>query len=114
MLRVADASYAAVNNGRTLVSDLRAIRAEWEDRIRARRDAASWRVADLLLRHPVINVGLVSHEIGILPQHVYRAVTPLIDAGILMSSGRQRDRVWRAQEVLAAVDAFAARSGRRR
>ncbi len=114
VLRVADASYSAVNNGRTLVSDLRAIRAEWEDRIRARRDAASWRVADLLLRHPVINVGLVSHEIGILPQHVYRAVAPLIDAGILTPSSRQRDRVWRAQEVLAAVDAFAARSGRRR
>jgi Fic family protein len=114
VLRVAAASYAAVNNGRTLVRDLRAVREGWHDRIRARRDAASWRVVDLLLRHPVINVRLVSDEVGILPQHVYRAVAPLVDAGVLTSSGRQRDRVWRAQEVLVAVDAFAARAGRRR
>ena len=113
VLRVADASYAAVNNGRTLVSDLRAIRESWQDRIHARRDAASWRIADLLLRHPVINVHLVSEEVEILPQHVYRAIAPLVDAGVLTPSGRQRDRVWRAQEVLVAVDAFAGRAGRR-
>ncbi len=114
VLKVADASYAAVSNGRTLVRDLRDIRANWDDRIRARRGAVSWRVADLVLRQPVVNVGLVSDELGIRPQHVYRAVTPLIDAGVLVSSGRQRDRVWRAEEVLTAVDAFAARAGRRR
>ena len=114
VLKVADASYAAVSNGRTLVRDLGDIRANWEDRIHARRGASSWRVADLLLRHPVINVGVVSHELAIRPQHVYRAVAPLIDAGVLVSSGRERDRVWRAQEVLDAVDAFAARAGRRR
>jgi Fic family protein len=38
VLRVADASYAAVNNGRVLVSDLRAIRDDWQGRIRARRE----------------------------------------------------------------------------
>jgi Fic family protein len=114
VLRVAEASYEAANNGRTLVSDLRTIRGEWQDRVRARRDAASWRVADMLLRHPVINARLVSDEAGILPQHVYRVVAPLVDAGVLTSSGRQRDRVWRAEEVLAAVDAFAARARRRR
>jgi hypothetical protein len=62
----------------------------------------------------VINVGLVSSEIGILPQHVYRAIAPLVDAEILIPSGRRCDRVWRAQEVLSAVDAFAERAGRRR
>ncbi len=50
--RVADASYAAVSNGRQLVGDLRAIRASWNDRVRARRDAAVWRVADLLCAIP--------------------------------------------------------------
>jgi Fic family protein len=112
--RVADASYAAVNNGRTLVSDLRAIREDWQSRIRARRGAASWKIADLLLRHPVINVRLVSDDISVLPQHVYRAVGPLVNAGVLVSSGRQRNRVWGAPEVLVAIDAFAARAGRRR
>ena len=62
--RFAEAAFAAIGNGRQLVTDLRALRAEWQERVQARRDAAAWRVADLLLRHPVINVGLVSQDLG--------------------------------------------------
>jgi len=110
--QVADASYAAIANGRQLVQDLRAVREDWGARVRARRDAATWRVADLLLRQPVINVGLIAQELGVVAPNVYRTIEPLIAAGVLTSSGRQRDRVWRAQEILTAVDAFAARAGR--
>jgi Fic family protein len=111
--QVAEASYAAVTNGRQLVADLRAVRQEWQSRVRVRRDATAWRVADLLLRHPVINAGLVSDELGIAAPNVYRTIEPLVTAEVLTSSGRQRDRVWHAREVLLAVDAFAARAGRR-
>ena len=111
-LYVADA-FAAVNNGRQLVADLRAVRASWNDRVRARRDAATWKVADLLLRHPVVNVGLISEELALAPQNVYRTIAPLVDAGILTTNGQQRDWLWRCPEVLAAVDAFARRAGRR-
>lgn len=112
--RLTDASYAAVANGRQLVADLRDVRAGWNQRVRARRDAAAWRIADLLLRQPVINVALVSAELEIAPQNVYRSLAPLVDAEVLTSSTRQRNRVWRSTEVLAAVDAFARRAGRRR
>jgi Fic family protein len=111
--QVTTASYAAITNGRELVQDLRAIREDWKHRVRARRDAAAWRIADLLIRHPVLNVRFVSDELGIAAPNVYRSLEPLMAADVLTSSGNQRDRVWRAQEVLAAVDAFAARSGRR-
>ncbi len=111
--RITDAAYAAVANGRQLVGDLRELRVEWNSRIRARRDAAVWRIADLLLRHPVVNVALISEELGIAPQNVYRNLAPLVDAEVVTSTGRQRDRVWRAVEVLSAVDAFARRAGRR-
>lgn len=111
--QVSTASYAAIQNGRQLVEDLRAIQLDWRGRVRARRDAGAWRIADLLVRYPVINVGLVSDELGIAAPNVYRSIEPLVAADVLTSSGRQRDRVWRAQEVLAAVDAFATRSGRR-
>lgn len=111
--QVAEAAYAAVTNGRQLVTDLRQVRADWNDSVKARRDAAAWRAADLLLRHPVVNVTLVSTELGIAPQNVYRTLEPLASAGVVRSSGRQRDRVWHAPEVLAAVDAFAKRAGRR-
>jgi Fic family protein len=111
--QVAEASYTAVANGRELVAELRAIRQGWQSRVRARRDAATWRVADLLLRHPVIDAGLVSDELGIAAPNVYRTIEPLVAADVVTSSGRQRDRVWHAREVLVAVDAFAARAGRR-
>jgi len=113
MERFADAAFAAVANGRVLVGDLRSVRSEWRQRIKARRGAASWRVADLLLRQPVVNVGVVAQECGVAPQNVYRALEPLLEAEVLVTSGARRARIWWAPEVLAAVDAFAARAGRR-
>lgn len=112
--RVAEAAYAAVDNGRRLIADLHEVRAGWNSRVRARRDAATWRIADLLVRQPVVNVALISRELGIAPPNVYRALAPLVEAEVLTSSGRQRGRVWRSAEVLRAVDAFARRAGRRR
>ena len=64
VLRFVDAAFAAVSNGRRLVDDLRAVREGWRERVRARRDAAAWRVAELLLRHPVVNVGFVAEELA--------------------------------------------------
>lgn len=111
--RVADASHTAVANGRQLVADLRDIRSGWSDRVRARKNAGTWRVADLLVRQPVIDAKFVAEQLDIRPQHVYRTLEPLVDAGVLVFTGNQRNRVWRATEILEAVDAFAARAGRR-
>jgi hypothetical protein len=63
--QVSTASYAAIQNGRRLVEDLRAVQLDWRERVRARRDAGAWRIADLLVRHSVINAGFVSDELGI-------------------------------------------------
>ncbi len=110
----ASAAFQAVTNGRQLVDDLRAIRQEWQGRVRARRDAAMWRVADLLLRHPVVNAALVAAEIGVAPQNTYRSLRPLVDARVLVEfTDRKRNQIWRAPEVLDALDRFAARAGRR-
>jgi len=110
----ASAAFQAVDNGRRLVDDLHAIRQDWQERVRARRDAATWRVADLLLRHPVVNAALVASEVGVAPQNTYRSLRPLVDAGVLVeSTDRRRDQLWRAPEVLDSLDRFAARAGRR-
>lgn len=110
----AAAAFRAVANGRRLVDELHAIRHHWQGRVRARRDAAAWRVAELLLRHPVVNAALVAAEIGIAPQNAYRSLRPLADAGVLVEfTDRKRNQLWRAPEVLDALDRFAARAGRR-
>ena len=108
------ASFAALINGRTLVGDLRDTRNRWQDQVQARRDATAWRIADLLLHHPVINASFIATELGIAPQNVYRSLQPLIEAGVVLEfTSRKRDQLWRAPDVLAALDAFAARAGRR-
>lgn len=113
--RVVDASFAAVANARRLVIDLRELRAAWDTRIHVRRGSTAWRIADLLLRSPVIDAARVAHELGTAPTNVYRSIEPLVTCGVLVPTGdRRRDRVWRAPEVLDALDAFAVRSGRRR
>jgi hypothetical protein len=46
---------------------------------------------------------------------VYRAVEPLVEAGVLVEfTDRRRGRAWCANDVLVALDAFAERAGRRR
>ncbi|UGU31403.1 Fic family protein [Mycolicibacterium smegmatis] len=112
--RLSEASLLAVANGRRLVTDLRSIRAEWDTRIAARRDSAVHRVADLLIQHPVFNAQLLQRELGITTGNARRYVDPLTAAGIIAEfTDRARNRAWRAPEVLSALDAFAARAGRR-
>ena len=113
--RLADASFAAVANGRALVNELREIRASWADRIKARRGANTWRIADLLLAHPVLNAEMIATALEIAPSNVYAPVEPLLAAGVLtQANDKRRGQVWRSKEVLTALDAFAARAGKRR
>ncbi|MEP9394556.1 Fic family protein [Gordonia sp. VNK1] len=112
--RFTDASIRAVGNGRQLVTELRDIRERWGESITARKDAAVWRVADLLVRRPVVNGVVLRDELGISTDHPRRHVGPLLDAGIVVEfTDRSRNRAWRAPEVLDALDAFAERAGRR-
>ncbi len=110
----AQAAFNAVANGRVLVDELRAIRQRWRDLIKARSDSAVWRLADLLVRRPVVNARFVAEELGLDVGNVHRYIKPLLDARILTESlDVKRNQVWRATEVLGALDAFAARAGRR-
>ena len=112
--RFSQASVLAIANGRELVADLRGIRQSWNDTITARSDSAVWKVADLLTRHPVVNAALLAQELGIESTNAHRYLNPLAEAGVLVeTSSGPRNRVWRAPEVLAALDAFAERAGRR-
>ncbi|WP_413232515.1 Fic family protein [Mycolicibacterium sp. 120266] len=108
------ATISAIVNGRELVADLREIRESWNGVITARSDSAVWKVADLLTRRPVVNAVLVAEQLGIESTNAHRYLNPLTEAGILIeATNGPRNRVWRSPEVLAALDAFAERAGRR-
>lgn len=112
--RFSHATVRSIDNGRELVTDLRSIREAWNGVVTARSDSAVWKVADLLPRRPVVNAALLAQELGIDSTNAHRYLNPLTEAGILVeATNGPRNRVWRSPEVLAALDAFAERAGRR-
>ncbi|MDV3124110.1 hypothetical protein M1247_04235 [Mycobacterium sp. 21AC1] len=61
-----------------------------------------------------MNAALLAQELGIESTNAHRYLNPLAEAGILIeTTNGPRNRVWRSPEVLAALDAFADRAGRR-
>jgi Fic family protein len=107
-----NASLRSVFNSRRLVKDLRNIRSSWNDRVTARTGSGTWAIADLAVHQPVLTTKLIAERLGI-SANLARALAPLEDAGVLIGNGR-RPRTWRAPDILAELDNFAERSGRRR
>jgi len=94
------------------VLDLRSIRSSWDVKVTARRGATAWQLADILLRQPAIDTPTVAREPGVSPQNALRAITPLVNAGILEEfTGFDRNRMWQSRDVLDALDDFGARTG---
>lgn len=112
---IAEASFAAVHNGRILVADIESVRLEWRERIKARRDSAAHRLVDVLLGQPVIDSAAAATQLGISAVNAQVAINRLVDADVLIqiSSGR-RNRIWLAKDIVRILDEFGARAKRRR
>lgn len=109
----AEATFAAIGNGRTLAADLVEVHEDWVSSISARRTAAIWRALPLLLRQPAITSAILQRELTLSQPAADAVIARLRDAGILTkASGRQRYVAWVAPQVTSALDAFAARARR--
>jgi Fic family protein len=109
-----NACFRAISNGRALVDDLEQVYGEWSERLPARHGSAARRLLPHLLNQPAVNVAHVEAVTGVALSAAQRAVEQLEDSEILKrTSGNQRNRVWIAQDVIDALDAFAERVGRR-
>lgn len=112
--RFAQASFAAVGNGRLLADALSDAHEAWMARLDARRDAAVWRVLPLLISQPAITSALVQDRTNVSQPVADNAIRQLMAAEIIeKASGVQRNIVYVAKDVLAALDAFEARARRR-
>jgi len=110
----AESVLRAVSNGTTLVTNLRALRERWSTSIEARKDSAIWRILDLVMRQPVIDSTLVVNELDVTIKTALDSIERLVDHGALSLIGNaRRNRKWEAPAVLAELDAFARRAGRR-
>lgn len=112
--RFAQASFDSVVTGRQLVSDLRSIRAAWSEAITSRRQATVWRALDVVFQHPVLDNALVQGVLDVSAMGAGAAITELVEIGALQEiTGGRRNRRYAATQLLAALDAFAERAGRR-
>lgn len=112
---VARASLAGVANGRALVADLHRVRTEWDESLAGlRSDAGARRLADGLLRYPVIAAAQAREVLGV-DKNEHRHIDALVQRGILTSHQdyKSRNMTWRAQNVLDALDSYSDRIGRR-
>lgn len=108
------ASFAAVRNGRMLVSDLSDIYGQWTERAPSRAGSAGRRLLAGLLSQPAVNVRYVTQCLSVSQPAAQRAIDQLVDAGVLsVASESKRNRVWLAIDVLEVLDDFAARARRR-
>lgn len=62
----------------------------------------------------IVDSPMLQKQLGIAAPAALRAIEQLIGAGVLLKvSGREHYRRYSAPQVLAALDAFATRAGRR-
>jgi len=110
----ANASLRAVGNARMLIADIDAIKERWADQLQARRSSNAWKLLDVIAQRPVIDSATAAAALGAQQPNVYPPLKALVDAGILKSKAEHRlGPFWRSDDVLAAIDRFAERAGRR-
>ena len=110
----AEASLLAADNARQLVADVRHVQEGWRTKVKARSDSSVWRVLDLIARQPVIDADAVAKHLGVAPTNVYGHLKTLSDAGVLQPKAEHKlGTFWRSDEILATLDEFAIRAGRR-
>lgn len=98
---------ASCKHSMQLLTQLHALRKKWTRQLvdaKKRRHAAAWKVIDLLLGQPVINVNEVVRKTGVSFPAANQAVAELVALDILRpANGQQRHRVFHAHEVLNAL-----------
>ncbi|AGF71192.1 filamentation induced by cAMP protein fic [Corynebacterium halotolerans YIM 70093 = DSM 44683] len=111
---VAHAALRATELGAWLGTELAEVRESWNARVHARSDAVDWRILDILVRQPLVDVVGLSAELNIAGSNIRKGLERLEADGVLLSAQVEKTRrAWRAPEVLELLDEFAERAGRR-
>lgn len=112
---LAHAASRAVANARLLIEEIDEIRAGWSERLTARRSSNAWLLLDLFAERPVLSAAIAAASVGVATRNLYPPLRALADVGIVQSKHEHKlgDSLWRADQILDALDRFAERAGRR-
>lgn len=106
ILLFAQSARVAATASRDTIARVKAMPEEWRHELKPRAGSAVEMLIDAFYDHPVMSV----HEIdtatsGTSTSQAYRVIDRLVNAGFLEEiTGRKKDRVWAASEVLAELD----------
>lgn len=108
------AAVAAAVESRASIAALRELPAEWQSLVDASPGSATARLLAALLDDPVMSGEDAIAAIGSTPATAYAALERLTDAGVVTEiTGRKRDRVWAANDVIGELDDLDRRIQRR-
>lgn len=110
----ADSSFSAMDNGRQLKADIAQVREQYNQLLPQKRSSSLRASMDLIVREPAITADMLIKNSRQSSSTAYRNLEALEAAGILKASSHIRgQKVWIATAVIAALDEFAFRAGRR-
>lgn len=102
---VARAAATAADEGSITVGRIRSLPSEWAMRLGARVDSAATALLPALYSNPVMTAAQLERAAGASPPQVYAAIRRLEEVAIVHEiTGRRRDRVWVASDILAEVE----------
>ena len=100
----------ATEESRRTAERFRDLPTEWREVVKPRAGSALEILIDNLLEQPVLSIDDATKITGTSAQSVYTAMDRLTEDGIVKEiTGRARDRVWAASEVMAELDDLASR-----
>lgn len=106
LLLFAHSARVAATASRETIARLKAMPDEWRSEIKPRAGSAAEVLIAAFYDHPVMSVREIdAATAGTTTSQAYRVIDRLVDAGFLEEiTGRKKDRVWAASDVLAELD----------
>ena len=102
---IARAASVAAIESRGSIAVLRALPTEWRTMVDVREGSAADRLVSAFLDEPVMSADDALRILGGAAAAGYAALDRLTDAGVIVEiTGRKRDRVWAATDVLGELD----------
>ncbi|NYE20438.1 Fic family protein [Microbacterium immunditiarum] len=99
------AAAIAAEEGRVSVQRIKSLPREWAERTDARRGSTAAKLIPAFFDNPVMGVDDVERAAGATSQAVYTALARLEEEGIIHEiTGRKRDRVWAASDLMDELD----------
>lgn len=96
---------AAAECSRDTIARLKVMPDEWVAELKPRAGSAAAALITAFYDHPVMGSDEIEARSGSVASQAYRAIDQLVDAGFIQEvTGRKKDRVWAAAEVMAELD----------